>query len=137
MFATTPSSLFPLLTFSLFCFFFLFTISFRLSLAARNAGRIGVYLRAVRYRGRNGGGGCRSRSRDRRRIRARRALLLLLGVLQITRIQQRRKIPRLVHTAGDDTVAGAVLLALPRVRSRRCGWQFAVDAQQSANERAT
>lgn len=79
-----------------------------LSLAICNAGRVGVCLRAVRYRGGNSSG-CRRRRRGRscgrRRVRTRGALLLL-GVLQIARIQQWRKISRLIHATGDDAVVG-------------------------------
>lgn len=51
------------------------------SFAVRNAGRIGVHLRAICYRGGNGGGSRRGCGCDRRRIRIRGPLLLLLGVL--------------------------------------------------------
>ena len=115
MFATTPSSLFPLLTFSIFRFFLLFTISLRLSLAVRDAaGRVRVRLRAIRYRGGNGGG-CRSRGCGRRRRVRARGALLLLGVLQIARIQQRRKISRLIHPADGDAAPGAMLPLILRV----------------------
>lgn len=108
-------------------------LTLRLSLAVRDAGRVCVRLRAVRYRGGNCSGcrscGCCSRCRVRPRC-----ALLLLSILQITRIQQRRKIPRLIHTADNDAVRDGVmfvlLLRLPVCVPRRRD-TLAVDAQQS------